>query len=389
MTNITVVGLGYVGLSNLLLLAPHHQLIGYEIDLNRINILKKGLSPINDRYIKKYLLKYYKKIKFIDNKKDAFAQSEIIIISIPTDYDETKNYFDTDSLEKTIEDINEINPNAVIVIKSTIPFGFSSSQLKKFPKLKIIFSPEFLREGKALYDNLYPHRIIVGDKTKVGEKIAMIFKLAALSEDVPVILTDNNEAEAIKLFSNNYLAMRISFFNELDSFSLVNNLNTGDIIKGVCLDERIGDGYNNPSFGYGGYCLPKDTRQLLSNFSNTPQNIIGAIIKSNETRKKFIVENILNLNPKTVGIYRLIMKQGSDNFRSSSVLDIINKLRNLNITIKIYEPSLNNKFFETFEVVDDLSFFVNSVDIILANRIDKQIEEYRHKIFTRDIFNDN
>lgn len=389
MTNITVVGLGYVGLSNLLLLAPHHQLIGYEIDLNRINNLKKGVSPINDRYIKKYLLKYYKKIKFIDNKKDAFAQSEIIIISIPTDYDETKNYFDTDSLEKTIEDINEINPNAVIVIKSTIPFGFSSSQLKKFPKLKIIFSPEFLREGKALYDNLYPHRIIVGDKTKVGEKIAMIFKLAALSEDVPVILTDNNEAEAIKLFSNNYLAMRISFFNELDSFSLVNNLNTGDIIKGVCLDERIGDGYNNPSFGYGGYCLPKDTRQLLSNFSNTPQNIIGAIIKSNETRKKFIVENILNLNPKTVGIYRLIMKQGSDNFRSSSVLDIINKLRNLNITIKIYEPSLNNKFFETFEVVDDLSFFVNSVDIILANRIDKQIEEYRHKIFTRDIFNDN
>ena len=387
MKKITVVGLGYVGLSNLLLLAPHHQLTGLEIDIDKLNKLKAGQSPLKDKEIENYLEKYVNDIQFTDDLHLAFDDAELIIIATPTDYDEGKNYFDTSSVTGVIKKINTIQPKATIVIKSTIPLGFTEKVKNRYPNLTIIFSPEFLRESKALYDNLYPSRIVVGSQSEKGKQIAAVFKSAALKKDIPILCTGSEEAEAIKLFANNYLAMRVAFFNELDSFALKNNLNTKDVINGISSDTRIGKGYNNPSFGYGGYCLPKDTKQLLANFNNVPQNLIQAIIDSNQTRKMFIANTIKAKNPKVVGIYRLCMKEGSDNFRSSSILDIMQMINLVNIKIIIYEPTLYDNLYEGFEVENDLNKFVNKACIIVANRSDSYINKFKDKLFSRDIFN--
>ena len=387
--NITVVGMGYVGLSNLLLLAPHHHMLGLEVDAGKINLLQQGKSPLKDKEIEEYLTRYHHDISFIKDKNEAYLNAEYIIIATPTDYDEKRNYFDTSTVVQAITDISEINPQAIIIIKSTIPFGFMEGIKFRYPNLKVVFSPEFLREGKALYDNLHPSRIVVGDNSDLGDQIANLFKSASLDENTPIICTGSNESEAIKLFANNYLAMRVAYFNELDSFALKNNLNTKDVINGISTDSRIANGYNNPSFGYGGYCLPKDTKQLLANFSNVPQNLIQAIVDANETRKNFIVHSILDLKPKTVGIYRLIMKEGSDNFRSSSIQDVIFKLYAKNLKIVVYEPTLNEKTIEGFEVNNHLEDFAKHVDVIIANRIDKPLEKFRDKVFSRDVFHEN
>lgn len=390
MKNITVVGLGYVGLANLLLLAPYNNVRGYEIDNEKILKLRKGISPIKDVEIENYLKKYLDKINFVNHSSDAYRGSDIIIIATPTDYDENSNYFDTKSISLVIDEINFLNSKAIILIKSTIPFGFTETLQKQYPNLNIIFSPEFLREGKALYDNLYPSRIVVGDKTTNGQLIADLFKKASLDKNVPIILTDSKEAEAIKLFSNNYLAMRVSFFNELDTFAMEHNLETKNLITGVSSDERIGNSYNNPSFGYGGYCLPKDTKQLLANFKDIPQNLIRAIVDSNETRKTYISSKILKLKPKIIGIYRLVMKEGSDNFRSSSIQDIIRKIQENNqIQIIVYEPTLNSLDFGGFNLIKDFNEFTSKADLILANRIDQSISKFHNKIFSRDIFHEN
>ena len=387
--NITVVGMGYVGLSNLLLLAPHNLMIGYEINLERLKLLQKGESPLNDNEIKEYLSKYYNEISFVNSKNDAFLDAHYVIISTPTDYDEQRNYFNTNSVIKVIEEVGEVNPNAIIIIKSTIPFGFVTSTRKKYPHLTIIFSPEFLREGRALYDNLYPSRIVVGDNTKLGHDIAHLFKRASIDNNTRIICTGANEAEAIKLFANNYLAMRVAYFNELDSFALTKGIDTQQIIEGISYDPRIGKGYNNPSFGYGGYCLPKDTKQLLANFTDVPQNLIQAIVDSNETRKNLLVHLIAKREPRIVGIYRLIMKEGSDNFRSSSIQDIIFKLHAKNIKIVIFEPTIKTNSFQSFEVKNNLEKFASTSDMIIANRVDSLIQPYKDKIFSRDIFNEN
>lgn len=387
--NITVAGMGYVGLSNLLLLSPHHKLIGFEIDLNRLNELQQGKSPLKDKEIEEYLTRYYQDISFVSDKHKAYLNAEYVIIATPTDYDEKRNYFDTNSVTNVIEDVSDINPKAIIIIKSTIPFGFTESIKERYPNLVIVFSPEFLREGKALYDNLHPSRIVVGDNTDLGHQIANLFKSASLDENIPIICTGSSEAEAIKLFANNYLAMRVAYFNELDSFTLKNNLNTKDVINGISTDPRISNGYNNPSFGYGGYCLPKDTKQLLANFSNVPQNLIQAIVDANETRKNFMVHSILNLKPKVVGVYRLVMKEGSDNFRSSSIQDIVFKLHAKNVNIIIYEPTLDVDSFEGFEINNDLISFFKKCDMVIANRVDEMSKKYKNKIFSRDIFHEN
>lgn len=389
MKKITVVGMGYVGLSNLLLFSPHHEITGYEINSEKLNLLKNCISPIKDHEIVNYLTKYFKNIHFTGSQDEAFRDADLIIIATPTDYDHINNYFDTSSISKTIKVINKIQPKAVVLIKSTIPFGFTKSINSKYPDMSIIFSPEFLREGKALFDNLHPSRIVVGDKTEVGQNIANLFKSAAQKKDITIICTGSDEAEAIKLFANNYLAMRVAYFNELDSFAIKNNLTTEDIINGISSDPRIGSGYNNPSFGYGGYCLPKDTKQLLANFSEVPQNLIKAIVDSNETRKKFITHSILKTKPKVIGVYRLIMKEGSDNFRSSSIQDIVFKLKAKNLKIIIYEPSLNEKKYKGLDINNDIDDFTKKVDIIIANRIDKNLKKYSNKIFTRDLFHEN
>jgi len=390
MKNITVVGLGYVGLANLLLLAPYCNLKGYEIDDEKIKKLRNNISPLKDKEIENYLNKYQQEIEFVNNPIEAYGEADIIIIATPTDYDENSNYFDTNSISLVVNEINRINSKAIILIKSTIPIGFTKSLRKQYPNLDIIFSPEFLREGKALYDNLYPSRIVVGDKTVKGKLISDLFKKASLHKNVPIILTDPNEAEAIKLFSNNYLAMRVSYFNELDTFAMEHNLNTRDLIDGVSSDPRIGEGYNNPSFGYGGYCLPKDTKQLLANFDNIPQHLFQAIVESNETRKKYIASKILKLKPNVIGVYRLIMKEGSDNFRSSSIQDVIKKIqKNNQIQIILYEPTLNNLDFNGLTLINDFNEFVSKSDLILANRIDKPISKFHNKIFSRDIFHEN
>ena len=387
--NITVVGMGYVGLSNLLLLAPHHHMHGLEVDERKLDLLQQGKSPLKDKEIEEYLARYHQDISFIKDKNEAYLNAEYIIIATPTDYDEKRNYFDTSTVVKAINDISEINPKAIIIIKSTIPFGFVEGIKVRYPNLKVIFSPEFLREGKALYDNLHPSRIVVGDNTDLGDQVANLFKSASLDENIPIICTGSNEAEAIKLFANNYLAMRVAYFNELDSFALKNNLNTKDVINGISTDPRIANGYNNPSFGYGGYCLPKDTKQLLANFSNVPQNLIQAIVDANETRKNFIVHSILKLKPKIIGVYRLIMKEGSDNFRSSSIQDVVFKLHAKGLKVVVYEPTLNEKTFEGFEVNNHLEDFANHVDVIIANRIDQPLAKFQDKVFSRDVFHEN
>lgn len=386
MSKITVVGTGYVGLSNAMLFAVKHQVTALDIDENRVRLLRKLESPIRDEIIEQYLLKKEIHFNVTLDKAEAYLGAEYIIIATPTNYDEKTNYFDTSSIEQVLNDLNEINSNAIVIIKSTIPVGFTAKMQNLFPNLKIVFSPEFLREGKALFDNLYPSRIVVGDKSEIGTKIGQLFQSACLKDDVAVLLMDATEAEAVKLFSNTYLAMRVAYFNELDSYCSLRGLNAKDIIQAVGLDPRIGTHYNNPSFGYGGYCLPKDTKQLLANYQDVPQSLISAIIQSNTTRKDFIAEQIITRQPKTVGIYRLVMKAGSDNFRQSAIQGVMKRLKAKGIQVIVYEPNLKESTFFHSQVVNDLSEFKQQADIIVTNRMFTDLEDVLEKVFTRDLF---
>ena len=387
--NITIIGSGYVGLSNAILLAQNNSVIILDIVPEKINLLNRFESPIDDDEIKDFLKKKNLNLKATTNKNEAIKDADFVIIATPTDYDSVTQYFDTKTVELVAQDVIEINSTAIIVIKSTIPVGFTKSLKKKLNFNDIIFSPEFLREGKALHDNLYPSRIVVGEKSERAKTFANLLVEGAHKDNIEVLMTNSTEAEAIKLFSNAYLAMRIAYFNELDSYAEVHNLNSKQIIDGVGLDMRIGSDYNNPSFGYGGYCLPKDTRQLLANYKNVPNNIITAIVNSNSTRKDFIADSIIKKKPKLVGIYRIIMKSNSDNYRDSSIIGVIERLQDNNIEILIYEPSITNKTFNGARVLSNLNEFKNISDLIIANRTTAEISDVMSKVYTRDIFNDN
>ena len=384
---ITVVGAGYVGMSIAVLLSLRHEVVVLDIDTDRIDKINKRKSTIADSEIDKYLSTEELNIYATNNKEEAFKNSDFIIVATPTNFDPNLEYFDTNSVDRVIEYILNFNQSALIIIKSTIPIGYTDSINKKYNTNRVIFSPEFLREGKALHDNLYPSRIIVGGECERSLEFANILKKSAKQDEVQILRTKSSDAEAIKLFSNSYLAMRVAFFNELDSFVLSHDLNSKDIINGVCLDPRIGDGYNNPSFGYGGYCLPKDSKQLLSNFKDIPQTLISAIVSSNEVRKDFMAEKIILNNPSSIGIYRLVMKEGSDNFRSSAIIDIINKLKAKRIPIYIYEPYLKHNEFMGLEVVKNLNKFKEKSSIIISNRNTDLLNDVSGKVFSRDIFN--
>ena len=389
---IAVAGTGYVGLSIAVLLSQQNEVFAVDIIPDKVKKINDKISPIADKEIQSYLSE--KKLNLTATTDDvlAYKNADFIVVSTPTNYDDKKDYFDTTSVESVIKKVVEVNPNAVVVIKSTIPIGFSNKMKEKYSTENILFSPEFLREGKALYDNLYPGRIIVGadlnNETLVNKAkvFAGLLQSAAVKENVELQIMNTTEAETVKLFSNAYLALRVSFFNELDTFSAVYGLNTKDIIKGVCADSRIGDYYNNPSFGYGGYCLPKDTKQLHASYKNVPQNIISAIVSSNKTRKDFIAEQIASKKPKTVGIYRLTMKTGSDNFRQSSVQGIIKRLKAKNIEVVIYEPTTNEKMFLDSVIVKNINTFKQVSDIIIANRYDECLSNVKQKVYTRDLF---
>ncbi len=386
---ITIVGSGFVGMSLGVMLAQKNDVVILDIDKERVDKINKKINTISDKEIDSFLVEKDLSLSATTDKKSAFSSSEFIIIATPTDYDPQENYFNTESVDSCVAHAIEINQNALIVIKSTIPVGHTKKLQKKYKTDRIIFSPEFLREGNALKDNLFPSRIIVGGHHELCRKFVEILRDCSLKEDIETLFVGSEEAESIKLFANAYLAMRVSFFNELDSYALENNLNSRSIIDGVCLDRRIGKGYNNPSFGYGGYCLPKDTKQLLANFDKVPQNIIEAIILSNSTRKDFITKQILKYKPSVVGIYRLIMKEGSDNFRSSSIKGIISRVIDYDVEIIIYEPGIQDRSYQGISVVNDIEKFKVKSDIIVANRMSKSLLDVKMKCFTRDLFNEN
>lgn len=386
---IVVVGVGYVGLSNAVLLSQNHEVVAIDINENIVKMINERKAHIKDREIEDFLANRELNLLATTDVDLAYRDAEFVVIATPTNYDENTNSFDTRSVDGVIQYVVENYPEATIIIKSTIPVGYTESKRQEFQTNRIIFSPEFLREGRALWDNLYPTRIIVGDRSDKAHEFADLLKEGALKEDIPTLFMNSTEAEAVKLFANTYLAMRVAFFNELDTYAEVRNLDTKSIIRGVGLDSRIGTHYNNPSFGYGGYCLPKDTKQLLANFKNVPNNLVEAIVKSNETRKDFVAKSILDRDPKVVGVYRLTMKQNSDNFRESAIQGVMKRLAEQHIDLIIYEPTINQSTYEGYRVENDLNKFKNVSDIIISNRNSDDLLDVIDKVYTRDIFNEN
>lgn len=389
---IAIAGTGYVGLSNAILLAQHHEVYAVDLIEEKVDLINRGKSPLVDPEIEDYLANASLKLTATTDGEAAYRDAEYVIISTPTNYDEKKNYFDTSSVEAVIELVQRVNPAAIMVIKSTIPVGYTEAVCRKYNTEQILFSPEFLREGRALWDNLYPSRIIVGsavgnvEMKQAAERFAGLLQEGAIKEDIPTLLTNLTEAEAVKLFANTYLALRVSFFNELDTFAEMKGLDAKQIIEGIGLDPRIGMHYNNPSFGYGGYCLPKDTKQMLANYNNVPNSIMGAIVEANQTRKDFIAEQILERAPKTVGVYRLAMKANSDNYRQSSILGVMERLRAKGVEIVIFDPTLKEDSFERMEVIRDFDAFCRRSDVIVANRMDDMLGDFKEKVYTRDIY---